>query len=192
MIPTTAGTSRSAAGVKKQKHFSTHIDMTPMVDLGFLLITFFIYTTSLSTPTVMKLTMPTKEGSTDVKSSGALTVLIGDKGKLFYYMGKLNTESSNIFPTNATALRQVLINKKADVIQHHVHNSSCNTTSNAPGNTACLDQDLFVIIKPTVKATYKDIIEVLDEMAINNIKRYTVVDAERVESSLINTKEVHK
>src|SRR3954470_13789287 len=105
-IDASAGDSghKKGPGVKKAKKLSTRVDMTPMVDLGFLLITFFIFTTTMSTPNTMRLTMPKDEKDpkdlTEVKESGALTILLGKDDHVFYYMGQLKPDGSNFLSTN--------------------------------------------------------------------------------------------
>src|SRR5436190_23908853 len=77
-------------GKKRSKKMSTKIDFTPMVDLGFLLITFFMLTTTLAKPKTMEINMPEKEDvldSTKVKASTALTVILSENDKIFYYFG---------------------------------------------------------------------------------------------------------
>src|SRR5882724_4781574 len=83
---------KKGRGVKKAKKLSTRVDMTPMVDLGFLLITFFIFTATLSSPATMDLNMPKdtkKEDETKIKQSGALTIMLGKNDEVFYYEGEL-------------------------------------------------------------------------------------------------------
>src|SRR5215204_3396060 len=84
---------KKGPGVKKAKKLSTRVDMTPMVDLGFLLITFFIFTSTMSTPTTMALNMPKDEKDpekqNEAKASGALSVLLGKDNEVFYYEGEL-------------------------------------------------------------------------------------------------------
>ena len=82
---------KKGPGVKKAKKLSTRVDMTPMVDLGFLLITFFIFTTTMSSPKAMNLNMPkdtkNQEELNKAKESGALTIMLGKDNSVFYYMG---------------------------------------------------------------------------------------------------------
>src|SRR5438874_8900281 len=85
------GGHKKGPGVKKGKKLSTRVDVTPMVDLGFLLITFFIFTTTLARPTAMKLVMP-DDRPTNIKSLASeektITLLAGRNNRLFYYPGK--------------------------------------------------------------------------------------------------------
>src|SRR6185436_3344722 len=92
------GGHKKGPGVKKAKKLSTRVDMTPMVDLGFLLITFFIFTATMSSPTTMDLNMPKEtdeKDETKIKQSGALTILLGKNDKVFYYEGELTQENAS-------------------------------------------------------------------------------------------------
>src|SRR2546423_9804232 len=95
---------KKGRGVKKAKKLSTRVDMTPMVDLGFLLITFFIFTTTMSTPNTMRLIMPKDEKNpkdqTEVKESGALTIMLGKGDQVYYYMGQIKPDGSNFLSTS--------------------------------------------------------------------------------------------
>ncbi|MBP9104657.1 MAG: biopolymer transporter ExbD, partial [Chitinophagaceae bacterium] len=85
------GGHKKGPGVKKAKKLSTRVDMTPMVDLGFLLITFFIFTATMSTPTTLDLNMPKDvdddKKKTEVKQSGVLTLMLGKGNQVYYYEG---------------------------------------------------------------------------------------------------------
>jgi biopolymer transport protein ExbD len=159
---------KKGPGVKKAKKLSTRVDMTPMVDLGFLLITFFIFTTTMAQPTAMNLFMPKdvekQEEQNKVKESGAFTIMMGKADQVYYYEGLDPTQlKSATFKT----IRDEIIRKK----------KSTNP------------EDLVVIIKPTPDATYKNTVDILDEMTINEIKRYAMVDISPVEMELIKVTE---
>jgi len=83
------GHHKKGPGVKKAKKLSTRVDMTPMVDLGFLLITFFIFTATMSSPTTLDLNMPKdvkdEKQKTEVKQSGVLTIMLGKNDQVYYY-----------------------------------------------------------------------------------------------------------
>jgi len=161
------GGHKKGPGVKKGKKLSTRVDLTPMVDLGFLLITFFIFTTTMSQPTAMKLFLPKdtdkKEEQNKAKESGALTVLIGANYGVFYYEGQLDATGSNFKSTTMKQVRDVIIDKKRRTPE----------------------EDLVIVIKPGSQATYRDVVDLLDEMTINDIKRYALVDITDVEEQLV-------
>ena len=165
---------KKGPGVKKAKKLSTRVDMTPLGELGFLLITFFIFTTTMSTPSTMDLFMPkdTKkdEDLNKAKESGALTIMMGANNHVYYYEGKLAPDASN-FTTSSfdpeKGIRKIIIEKKK---------------STPP-------EDLVVVIKPNEEATYKNTVDMLDEMTINEIKRFALVDISEVENELIHKTE---
>ena len=189
------GGHKKGPGVKKAKKLSTHLDMTPMVDLGFLLITFFIFTTTMSSPTTMELYMPKDtdkdEEQNKAKESGALTVMLSKDNHIYYYEGQLKEDASNFLSTNFAGIRKVLIDKKKAVIEAHQHDAGCEKiwAKNNGDKNSCLDKDLVVVIKPGELATYKNTVDILDEMTITNIKRYAMVDLFEAEKTLIGKTE---
>lgn len=162
------GGHKKGPGVKKAKRLSTTTDMTPMVDLGFLLITFFIFTTTMAQPTAMKLFMPKDvdrpEEQNKVKESGAFTIMLGKQDVIYYYEG---LDPTKIQTATFKTIRDEIIRKK----------QSTNT------------EDLVIIIKPSEDATYKNTVDILDEMTINEIKRYAMVDISPVELELVRITE---
>jgi biopolymer transport protein ExbD len=152
------GHKKKGPGVKKSKKLSTRVDLTPMVDLGFLLITFFIFTTTMSQPTALRLFLPKDtekpEDQNKVKNSGVLTVMMNKDNNVFYYEGELEGNGANFKASNFKEIRDVILNKKK------------NTNP----------EDFVVIIKPGPEATYKNTVDMLDEMFISDVKRYALVD----------------
>ena len=111
------GHKKKGPGVKKGKKLSTRVDLTPMVDLGFLLITFFIFTTTMSQPTAMKLLLPDDKAKPEeqnkAKESGALTILMGNDNHIYYYEGQLKTDASNFLSASyngENSIRDILEN----------------------------------------------------------------------------------
>ena len=186
---------KKGPGVKKAKKLSTRVDMTPMVDLGFLLITFFIFTTTMSTPTTMGLIMPKDEKDpkdlTEVKESAALTIMLGKGDQIYYYMGQLKPDGSNFESTNFKDVRKVIMDKKAEVMRNHYHDAGCEKiwAKNGGDQNSCKDKDFVVVIKPNEDATYKNSVDILDEMAINDVKRFALVDITPDENSLVKATE---
>jgi len=173
---------KKGPGVKKAKKLSTRVDMTPMVDLGFLLITFFIFTTTMSSPKALNLNMP-KDTKNDeelnkAKESGALTIMLGKNNDVYYYEGQLLPDGSNFKSATFATIREEIINKKKEVVKSHVHDSNCPKiwAENKGDKNSCLDRDFVVVIKPDEDATYRNTVDMLDEMTINNVKRYAMID----------------
>ena len=165
------GGHKKGPGVKKGKKLSTRVDLTPMVDLGFLLITFFIFTTTMSQPTAMKLPLPKDadkpEDQNKAKESGVITILLGKDNNVFYYEGQLDNTASNFKSSNFKDIREVLIKKKQSTPE----------------------RDLVAILKPSSECTYKNVVDILDEMVINVYKRYALVDILKIEEDLVKKSE---
>jgi biopolymer transport protein ExbD len=198
------GGHKKGPGVKKAKKLSTRVDMTPMVDLGFLLITFFIFTATMSSPKAMDLRMPKdvddEKKQNEAKESGALTIMLGKGNQVYYYEGQLQVEAgvNNFQQTTFKGIRQVIIDKKKSVMANHRHDASCDEirakykerNPNDPNwEDACLDRDLVVIIKPSPDATYKNTVDILDEMTINDVKTYAMIKILDQEMELIRATE---
>ncbi len=175
---------KKGPGVKKAKKLSTRIDMTPMVDLGFLLITFFIFTATMSTPTTMRLIMPKDEkdpeNQTEVKESAALTILLGGNNGIYYYEGQMLADGSNFKSSTYKEIREVIQTKRNNVMLMG------KSLGYHPDST---DRDLVVVIKPNENATYKNTVDVLDEMTINNVRRFAIVDITQPEKDAIRLTE---
>ena len=185
------GGHKKGPGVKKAKKLSTNVDMTPMVDLGFLLITFFIFTATMSTPSTMRLTMPKDDNKpedlTEVKESAALTIMMGKDNNIFYYEGQLLPDGSNFKSSTYKDIRKVILDKKMAVIAAHRHDTGCEKiwAKNNGDRNSCKDKDLVVVIKPNEEASYKNSVDILDEMAINDVKRFALVDIAPTENQFV-------
>jgi biopolymer transport protein ExbD len=166
-MDTSGGGHKKGPGVKKGKKLSTRVDLTPMVDLGFLLITFFVFTTTMSTPTALKLVLPKDTDKPDeqnkAKESGAITLMPAKDDKVYYYEGILATDGNNFKRADFKDIRTVLITKKK------------NTD----------EKDLVVVIKPSPESNYRNFVDILDEMKINNITKYAMVKIDVPELQLI-------
>ena len=148
---------------RRKVHSFLRIDMTPMVDLGFLLITFFIFTTTMSDKKTMRLIVPAEGKPTPVKEKKVLTVLLSGNNKVFAYEGQFQEaiKKNQILPTNYNETEGIgkLIRLKQNKLSETKEKD-----------------DLIFIVKPSAKASYKNVIDALDETTINNVKKYVVVD----------------
>lgn len=188
----------------KPKKLSTRVDLTPMVDLGFLLITFFMLATSLIKPQTMEIAMPskdpvTKEEETVVKESRAVTIILGKNHKVFYYEGTRTADGIDptVIPTDFSAggLRKLLVKKNYNVmvkvqnLKVELQNKKIDQEEFEKRKTEIIgDKEApVVIIKATDESAYLDLIDVLDEMAICNISKYAIVDISDFDKGLIAT-----
>lgn len=159
--------NKKKRGFYTGKKLSTRIDLTPMVDLGFLLITFFIFTSALAKPTAMKLVMPDDSSVSDPINSSenkTLTLIVGKEDKLFYYPGIFKGEVKEI---SFKELRNVIMGKKKQVLEKY---GSSN---------------LIILIKVSDEAKFKNIVDSLDEMIINSVSTYMLLEPEAKELQVI-------
>lgn len=171
-------TLRQKAGVRRAKKHSLKVDMTPMVDLGFLLITFFVITARLSEPAVTPLNMPRDDGpKTPTGEHATLTVLIGGN-KIYYYQGFWEEAFKNhqILPITLdlkNGLGKIIREKQQWLDQFSV---------NGGGR-----KDLMILLKAGENANYSQAIDALDEMLINRVIRYALVKPTSEELAFITT-----
>ena len=154
-----AGSSKP--GKRRAKKMSTRIDMTPMVDLAFLLLTFFMLTTTFARPYTMELNMPVKpkpDYITKVRESQAMTIVLGAAHRVYYYAG-LNPAA------NATTARPEL----------HATTFAPNGIRQAIRERQRRTAGLVVLIKPSADSKYQDMVDMLDEMNITKQPKYALV-----------------
>ena len=167
---------RQKRGRSRIKKSALAIDMTPMVDLGFLLICFFVFTTSMNEPKVTDLYMPADGPPTFNKRSASLTVLIGNNDNIYCYDGMWNEaiHSNNIVQTNYSVANGLgaVIRAKQQFMNRVLQSDSGRN-------------DLMLIIKATKDASYKHLMDVLDEVLINDVRRYAIVDPTTEEMSYL-------
>ncbi len=185
----------------RAKKLSTRVDFTPMVDLGFLLITFFMLATTLNKPQTMEIALPSKdkpkaEEQTTVKASKAVTILLGKDNKVFYYEGTRENGVDPVLKQTSfapTGLRQFLIGKNYDVMVK-VRNLKAEKDKKRFSEEDFEKQKTeiikdkkapIVLIKASDDSVYRNLIDVLDEMAICNIDRYAIVDITPFDLDLI-------
>ncbi len=157
-------------GGRRSKKLSTRVDLTPMVDLGFLLITFFIFTTTMSEAKSMRLIVPSDEEvevPTTTADSKTISLVLGDDNTVYYYHG-LNRKGVKATDYSGTGIRAVLQQKIRDV----------DTRFPKKGETV-------VLIKPTIFASYQNVVDILDEILINDVKKYVLMDVSKEEVDML-------
>ena len=155
-------------GKVRSKKQNSKVDLTAMVDLAFLLITFFMLTTTLSKPQSMSLGLPDKDKDNPddpemkVDEKRTMTIMMGEDNKLVYYMGLLETPIAG--PKDIVygkdGIRKELLARKKSVIEY----------------TGNKNKGIIVIIKPGKKSKYKNLVDILDEMAITGVGTYAIVN----------------
>lgn len=204
-----SGSDKRRPGEKpKPKKMSTRIDMTPMVDLGFLLLTFFILTTTFGKPQVMELNMPLpkNDAQESTKFSKPMTILL-DKGKMYYYIGVFEPDAlpeltkisiddgslrTEVLEKNKTVYQKVRALQKEFQKANYTGSELDAKREELRVNTNEIKKDknnngLLVIIKPTSEAEYKDVVILLDEMNICNVVNYALVDITPEEEAYLKT-----
>jgi len=180
-----SGARKKGGGKVRSKKMSTRVDLTPMVDLAFLLITFFMLTTTLAKPQIMPVVMPEKkvdkEDLVETKESQVLTLLLGADDKVYYYEGITDAQLDST-DYSAEGLRKVILNKK-DRVKQQWGDMEREDAKN-PGQVKMVSK-LNVIIKPTKESRYKNLVDAFDEMKITNVALYVLLDISEQEEAFI-------
>jgi biopolymer transport protein ExbD len=166
----TSGGGKHKGGKVRSKKASTRVDLTAMVDLAFLLITFFMLTTTLSKPKAMDLAMPDKDEKTKdqlpVAASRSMTLLLGANNKVEWFIGEPGKSQPTTEGFGKDGLRKTLIEKGKEIQQ---------TTG----------KYMVVLIKPSDKSNYRNIVDTIDEMNITAVQSYAIVDILPAELELL-------
>lgn len=197
---------------KRAKKASTRIDMTPMVDLAFLLLTFFVLTSTFSKPKTMEINFPAKPKTPEerMKVNNALTFILTREGAgekedgIYYYYGEFYAPNNSkgmpvttFTKTNFSkdGLHKILLERNAPTIdaikkleEKHSKREIADTTYKRLAIAAQADiKALTVLIKADDKAVYKNVIDALDELKICNVGKYAIVDMSKDELDILNT-----
>jgi biopolymer transport protein ExbD len=188
---------------KRAKKMSTRIDMTPMVDLAFLLLTFFILTSTFSKPKALDLAFPAKPKDTDKvnkEKANGISILITGDDKVYWYPGQLKPESEvKLTDYSPKGLRMIFTNGNSKIIakMNALRKESqkwdypiavADSVFAAKSKPIKGDQDaLVVLIKADENATYKNVIDVVDELNITDIGKFAIVDMSPEEKARLLT-----
>lgn len=178
-------------GKGKPKKLSTRVDLTPMVDLGFLLITFFMLATSMAKPQTMEISMPSKEKVKEdeqnkVKASRSVTILLAKDNKVLYYFGTIEkgiepeVKETTFDPQGIRKIllkRNVTVNKQIDSLKEVKAKKklSAEEFKTKLAEIKASKTAPVVLIKPSDVSKYENLIDILDEMQITNIGAYAIV-----------------
>jgi len=178
----TSGGGKNKGGKVRSKKQSTRVDLTAMVDLAFLLITFFMLTTTLAKPQAMDLAMPDKEKQDQqeltIADNRTMTILLGADNRLEWYMGLVDKPLTppQVDNYGRNGIRKALVENAKKVIA-------------ATGDPS---KGLIVLIKPSDQSNYRNFVDILDEMKVSNIDRYAIVDISDPDIALLKRDGIYK
>jgi biopolymer transport protein ExbD len=190
----------------KPKKMTLRVDFTPMVDMNMLLITFFMFCTSLAKPQTMDISMPTKDENikdderNKVNDKKAITIILGENDIVYYYLGKPNYKDyTSLKKANygsaedKNSLRSLLLDrnrvgvaqvrklrdmKARKQIKQEKYDEEVKKVKESKDG-------MVVIIKPSEQSTYKNLVDALDEMQISSIGKYAIVEMEEGDKFLV-------
>jgi biopolymer transport protein ExbD len=196
-------------GKKKAKKHAPHIDMTPMVDLMCLLIVFFMLTTAFSKAKIMEIVLPEKLKDPNaeppkISASRTLNIILGPDNKIYWYPGTVHPDQYNDLPPvsetdfSATGVRQLLLERNRTLARRikDFNDQVLTGKIRIPQDSVIAeirklkdvdDTGPIVLIKAYKLATYGNFVDILDEMNICGIARYTVVDIAFYEEKMVET-----
>ncbi|WCT13948.1 ExbD/TolR family protein [Mucilaginibacter jinjuensis] len=152
-----------AGGKSKRTRIPVRVDLTAMVDLAFLLITFFMLTTTLQKQEAMAIAMPDKTNDvindSFTPANRTMTICLGKNNQVLWYMGMADAPLSNpeIVNYGKNSLREAILNKRNQI-------------------KAQTGKDLIVLVKPSTHSIYDNLVSTLDELNISKVDRYAIVD----------------
>jgi len=155
--------------ISQNRRIVPKVDLTAMVDLAFLLITFFMLTTSLSKPVAMDIVKPDKgvdDPRQPLPASRTMTILLGNDNKIGWYMGE--AEMAKPAVTNFVEIRNVILRNKEQV---------------AKANSYAANKTLILIVKPMDGSNYKNFVDIMDEVNLANIKIAPAIDDDHILAS---------
>jgi biopolymer transport protein ExbD len=166
------------ASIDTGKKGAPHIDMTPMVDLGFLLITFFMLATTMSKPKTMEIIKPAKDDKNNkdvpkVNVQRVQSVLLGENDKVYFYRQAAENDPNKSLTVDsadfsAAGVRAYIKNRQNEVAQ-------------AFGTK----DTLVVLIKGMPKANYKNFVDIIDEMRITGVRQYAIIDRDKIDTTIM-------
>lgn len=161
------GGDSGKGGKKRAKRSSTKIDMTPLVDLAALLITFFMLTTTFNKPQTMEINMPVKDVEPEeqiaLKASNAMTIILGEDDNLYYYFGLVEDNPELVESSYAAdGIRKVLISPRVKS-----------------------NEKMTVLVKAMEQARYKNMVDILDELKITDTKKFALVEISDDDKQLV-------
>ncbi|MCX6190266.1 MAG: biopolymer transporter ExbD [Bacteroidetes bacterium] len=190
------GGHKKKKGGSRSKKVSTRVDMTPMVDLGFLLITFFIFTTTMSKPASMEVNKPDTVHKPPVDilipESRTMTVMMGKDDKVFWYMGINDPDNKKIPQIHTTDYSEYGLRKTLLESDKVARENNPNPAARNKNDSAYSKEGLIVIIRPCDNSTYKNVVDVLDEMKITEIKSFSWADIAPVDLTLLDKSGLNK
>ena len=178
----TSGGGKKKGGKVRSKKQSTRVDLTAMVDLAFLLITFFMLTTTLAKPQAMDVAMPDKDKTDQqeltIADNRTMTILLGADNRLEWYMGLVDKPltAPQVDNFGRNGIRKALLEYSKKVIA-------------ATGDP---EKGLIVLIKPSDQSNYRNFVDILDEMKVSNISRYAVVEISDPDITLLKRDGLYK
>jgi biopolymer transport protein ExbD len=157
-------------GKKARKKQSTRVDLTAMVDLAFLLVTFFMLTTTLSKPKAMDLAMPSDGPSDGFPASRSITLCLGNDSKVLMYVGL--AQAPQVIDYGKNGLRKALLEAKAKI-------------------KAITGKEAMVLVKPSDRSIYGNLVDALDELVITKTAIYAVVDISPQDIDLLKKRSIY-
>lgn len=168
------GSKKKHGGKVRSKKMSTKVDLTPMVDLAFLLITFFMLTTTLNKPNAMELNMPKKpeipEDRVPINEELLLNIILDKDNTVWWYEGMTANDLKKTVFANEKGIRDIIYWKQKKLQNSPVYHSK---------------DTMICLIKTTDEANYKNMVDALDEMDITGVKRYAMQDIQPPELEAI-------